>query len=150
MVSFESCRPFFCPSSSRLPLFPCKHTLLDPVESRYRSAQKACRSDMEERRSAAAYRARDAPSWSWWMFSRAPVQVKRMCAGCAKPPYATLLRKSRESPLYLFWNKFRCERSRFRRFLMNASQREASSFVCLRYFYLPCPFVLFICQCHYD
>lgn len=41
--------------------------------------------DTEERRSAAAYRARGAPCWSWWMFSRAPVHVKRVYAGCVEP-----------------------------------------------------------------
>lgn len=134
VASFESRRTLFLlsSSSSRLPLFPCKHPLRDPVEFCYRSAQKACRLDTEERRSAAAYRARGAPCWSWWMFSRAPVHVKRVYAGCVEFPLTPfILRKSRGSLLYRFWNKFRCERSRFHRFLMNT--QRAIFFFCLWY-----------------
>lgn len=71
IASFKLSR-LLCPLSSRLPLSPCKH-----LPSCTRRIQLVCpesvsEPDTEERRSAAAYRARDALCWSWWMFSRAP------------------------------------------------------------------------------
>ena len=61
-------------------------TLLDPAETHCLPVQKACRSfDTEERRSAAAYRARGAPCWSWWMFLRTPYTLSACMRGAWNP-----------------------------------------------------------------